>query len=123
MNHLNAALPGILLLVWGCGLLINPCMGAEDVLGDDSGIVHGAVGATGQYLTEKSGGESGLDVLMQEARAIASVTWISESSSQWIAPFQLGGSGIGSTMTHRAGHVMRYNRDLMSRTFGLLRTT
>ncbi|OPY41518.1 MAG: hypothetical protein A4E42_01798 [Methanoregulaceae archaeon PtaU1.Bin222] len=123
MNHLNSALPGILLLVWGFGLLINPCAGAGAVLYDDSGTFHGAVDETGRSLTEKSGGESRLDVLMQEAMAIASSTWVSEGSSQWISPFQLGGSGIVSTMTHRAGHVMRYNRDLMSRTFGLLRTT
>jgi len=123
MNHLNAALPGILLLVWGCGLLINPCAGAGPHLYDDSGLFPGAAGETGQFLTEKSGGETGLDVLMQEAKAIASATWVSEGSTQWISPFQMGGSGIGSTMTHHAGHVMRYNRDLMSRTFGLLRTT
>lgn len=123
MNHPKIALPGILVLVWGIGLLINPCsaIGCEPY--DESLIFKGNAGEPGLFLASASGEVSGLDVLMQEAKALASLTYIPSDKNQEISHVEHVPSTIGSSMTHRAGHAMRFNRDLMSRTYGMIRTT
>lgn len=123
MNYPKIALPGILVLVWGIGLLINPCsaIGCEPY--DESLIFKGEAGEPGLFLAAAAGEVFGLDVLMQEAKSLASLTYVPSDQNQGVSQFEYIRSTIGSSMTHRAGHAMRFDRTLMSRTFGILRTT
>lgn len=123
MIHPKISLPGILVLMWGFGLLINPCSATGSETYDDSVIFKGEAGIPGLFVATTSGEVSGLDFLMQEAKALASLTHIPSDQNQDISQFEFVRSTIGSSMTHRGGHAMRFNRDLMSRTYGMLRTT
>lgn len=123
MNHPKIALPGILVLVWGVGLLINPCSAIGSDPFDESLIFKGEACEPGLFLAAASMEVSGLDVLMQEAKDLAALTNVPSDNTPEISHIEHVRSTIGSSMTQRAGHAMRFNRDLMSRTHGMIRTT
>lgn len=122
MIHPKKALPGILVLMLGIGLLINPCSTTGSEPYDDSVIIKGEAGVPGLFVATTSGEVSGLDFLMQEAKVLASLTHIPSDQNQGISQFEYSQSTIGSSMTQRFGHATRFSRNLMSRPYGMLRT-